>query len=245
MKSSSVPSRPNKPVSGHQRLNRILSIATIAERVASWESLYSRHGSRYGLEPSKCARETEPILQAVNSIVELACGYGRDLGFFTSTQPELRAVGIDSSISALKLAEQLAPRAEFVRADLVTERLALQEEFDAVYSNFCFHLFTEVERNLLFRLSLRLLRQGGQLISNFISTSDHFFSRGRPLEESTFLTYPDRFWHFFKENELVQLCRMHDLRIKRLVELTEREQIDDAVNEVTFWYLVAEKVQDE
>jgi ubiquinone/menaquinone biosynthesis C-methylase UbiE len=103
-------------------------------------------------------------LPAQAVVIDLGCGSGALLERIGRALPETRLVGIDVEPSALKLARQRLPHAEFVSGDLdqVGAGQAFRGHADAVV---CSEVLEHLESpELALRLAGELLQPGGRLV---------------------------------------------------------------------------------
>lgn len=213
---------------------------TAARRIDGWEAAYRRGGDRYGLAPSRSARETLVYTTRGTSLLELGCGYGRDLRFFCDRHPTLRAIGVDASSRAAARARGLLPDVQVICGDVLAK--ATWDDVgpaDLVFGNFFWHLFLDSERHKILDRTARVLGPAGRLVASLVSTEDQAFGRGEEIEPNTFMVYSDRFWHFFDRAEIEAFLPRFGLEIERLDHMRESESIDGVPSEVEFWYVVA------
>ncbi|RXF74453.1 class I SAM-dependent methyltransferase [Hansschlegelia zhihuaiae] len=124
------------------------------------------------------------ILQPVDSVLDVGCGYGRVSGCFTSRK--IRYLGVDVSPEAISQARDRNPDAEFVIGDLAT--WTAPRLFDIVSVLYVFVHFVDDSawRNMVIR-ALSWVAPGGALLFADVfpeqrgSEAQHYVSR--PLSD--------------------------------------------------------------
>ena len=117
-------------------------------------------------------------------ILEVGCGYGRDLVYLKGLGHEV--VGVDFSSTALELARSFAPDGDFVKSD-VSKLPYSDGSFDVVYGYFVLHLLDSWTRAAMLRESVRVLRPGGFLFQTVASAADSDFGEGVEQAPCTFV----------------------------------------------------------
>ncbi len=71
----------------------------------NWNKLYRKSKAEWGDQPSFCVRERVSYWKenGLTKILDVGCGYGRDIAFLKSNK--FSVVGIDSSSEAIRLAK--------------------------------------------------------------------------------------------------------------------------------------------
>ncbi len=170
-----------------------------------WNERYREDPTFFGERESAFARWSLQWLREsprVQILLELGCGYGRDLRFFHAQGYEVH--GLDVSEEAVRLARNVTAR-EAPR--YVVERGGALDQLsrtpvgsvDVVYSNLFLNMnFREDEHHTLFRAIASVLRPEGRHLYSVRSTSDPWYGRGRPVGPDTFDPSPDGVtMHFF------------------------------------------------
>ncbi len=199
-------------------------------QTAYWEERYLRDPSFFGPQPSRFARWALRILHRSSSarhLVEIGCGYGRDVRFFADHGLEVRAVDPSETGVALAraaLTRRPAPlgKASVSRSSALAFLTRIPPEWaDAVFSNLVWNMdFTEEEHLRHFRAVRRVLRPGGLHLYSVRSTSDPWFGKGRRLRTATYDLAPHgTVMRFFSRAYARRLARRSGLRT---VELSER-----------------------
>lgn len=111
--------------------------------------------------PELLAAEAAGELGAPDTVVDLGCGLGSEVGYLASRG--WRGLGVDLSPAALTRAQARYPGARFACADVT--RLPLQAEAAGLLlDRGCFHYLTASGRARYAREAARVLRPGGRLM---------------------------------------------------------------------------------
>lgn len=114
------------------------------------------------------------------TLVDIGCGNGRDtFGFLTHG---LKAVGVDSSRSAIEANISFAEKFEGLRSDFRIvnvnqfDKLVDFKDYDAIYARFFLHSITEADQAVFFKF-LTELKQGAAVLLEFRTDKDPMFKR--------------------------------------------------------------------
>ena len=176
----------------------------------SWNQAYIASGAIWGDTPSEVARIALEHLRrnghdAPVEVLDIGCGYGRDALYLARHLPG-RVTGIDLSEQALEmarasLAESGLTNATFHARDL--RELSLGEGYDVVLVSNLYHLCRPEMRNELRSAIRRVLRPGGWLFLNALSTADpEEYGQGEPVIGDPNAFEADKYRHFSSEDEL-------------------------------------------
>lgn len=135
------------------------------------------------------------LLSLVNkgkNILDMGCGEGTRLNVLVENNKYKKAVGIDSSSLAIKLAKKNFPGLEFFNADLTDVPLK-NETFDLLFSAYVFEHLTNPEK-VLFEAK-RVLDKGGK----FLIVAPNFGSPNRRSPNSRESKLKKLFLGFFKD----------------------------------------------
>ncbi len=140
-----------------------------------WDRRYRTEGAVWGDEPSPTAELAGRFLRGGERVLEVGCGYGRDVCFLVRRQ--LRVVGIDPAHEGLALAEARLRREGLCPEELVHGEFANGSfpagSFDAVLSHRLLHLLLAPEAVAGFVKDVgRVLRPGGLLCLGARNTQD-------------------------------------------------------------------------
>ncbi|MNI65364.1 Methyltransferase domain protein [compost metagenome] len=124
-------------------------------------------------------------------------GYGRNTKVFSG---EFTTYGIELSAEAVALAAEWDPRTTIITGSALEPQL--DEMVDAIYCYDVLHLFLADERKQLIEACLAQLKPGGLLYFTSFSDEDPNNGCGRLLEPGTYEYKPDKYAHFFSEEDL-------------------------------------------
>ncbi|MBA4320686.1 MAG: hypothetical protein C0412_20015 [Flavobacterium sp.] len=227
----------------------ILLKETKQTRVDYWDLLYKQIGKIYGEHPSSFAHYISSLVVKQNGsmkLLEMAHGYGRNSILFA--QKGIEVVGIDLSFYGLKIAERDKTKyslqnLQFLQQDIF--EINYYEEFDVVFSNFVFHLFYEVERELLYQKSFSLLKKGGVFANSFLSIEDSDYGIGTEIESNTFVKDEEleKPQHFYSLEEIEDIHERNGFIIQNINPDKELELLvyKDIQREICFWNVIAKK----
>lgn len=229
------------------------SISDFSARSDEWEKLYKRDGKRYGENHNIFCELARPYLGNCKRVLELGCGYGRDLLYLAKLYPTVNFLGIDSSATAVSILLHDAKRKELENLRAITENWLgfpydkfMCQPIDGIISHFFMHLFLEQEREEILKRSAHILQYNGTLINSLISISDSKFTIGKEIEQGTFACYPDRPWHFLHfwgEEEIRKIYSSTGFEVDFMCEYIEKEEILNKVEETGAWFVVSRKVK--
>ena len=188
-----------------------------------WDLRYGEDPALFGSQPSRFARWAAAILGSRpprRRLVELGCGYARDVRFFAARG--FRVMAGDASRDAVQLARANlrglpadAPRAVVHQCDaLPFLRRLTSGSVDAVFSNLFWNLdFTVPQHIAHFREIRRVLRPGGSHLYSVRSVEDPWYGRGRRVGPATYDLSPHgTVMHFFSAGYARRLDRGAGMR---------------------------------
>lgn len=227
-------------------------IPSIKERIKHWDELYSKDGKRYGRKPSYFCRLMAPYLELnkPSKVLELGCGYGRDLFYLSQKIPRISFLGADASKKALALLEEEQKKYRIASIQCILDNcmqpseLEATPQYDSIFSHFFVHLFLKSEVKTIFKLASQLLKDNALFISSYISVADSKFGKGTSIEENSYACYTDRPWyflHFWDEKEIYKVYSHYQFKIISLCEYIEKEEILGKIEENRAWFVVAQK----
>lgn len=231
-----------------------------------WNQFYQGEGKRYGELPSIAAQLALPELTKLSllhrddsllfgpddsrakgvSLLELGCGYGRDLLFFKKFIPSLRITAMDWAVRAVEslqheIAERSISAVKPIVADVLESPLG-DESYDVIYTNYLFHYLDKSECGHLLDRCISWLNEKGVLMGSFVSTSDVRLLRSPKPENKSVEVYPNLIWHFFDGQELCEILEAHGLQLFcPLKEVAEWEAIGLGRELTVFWFVIAKK----
>jgi cyclopropane fatty-acyl-phospholipid synthase-like methyltransferase len=157
-----------------------------------WEDYYvglSRLPKRLG-KPVPFITETLPMFKSrkIQRLLDLGCGAGRHCIYFA--KKNFNVIGIDFSISALKIAKAWAHREKlknvaFIRGSM-TNLPFINCCFDAVISVSVIHHAIKSQITKTIDEIHKILRKDGLFLTNLVSVRNHRYGKGEKLENRTF-----------------------------------------------------------
>lgn len=226
---------------------------SLGVRIREWENIYQTEGKRYGDRPSAFCELTNRHLIDSKKVLELGCGYGRDLLHLAELYPRTHFVGVDSSLTAISVLLQDIKKKRLRNLDAITGNwLDLpsgeleSKGTDAIISHFFLHLFLEWERKEILRRSAEVLAPGSLFIASLVSVNDKKFAVGRQIEEGTFACYLERPWHFlhfWRRDEIERIFHLVGFKLEYIFEYMEKEEILNQVEDTCAWFVASRKLK--
>jgi len=158
-----------------------------------WDRKWSQHHNQ---EPSLFAIKIikEIKKRGLTSILDIACGNGKDVKYFLKNNLEVTATDIAGE--CVKQLKKGIPNAKFLQKD--TKNLDFKNEsFDAVYAHLALHYFDDKDTTDIFNNIYRMLKNNGIFCLSCKSTNDTLYGQGEKMGTDTFLNGHIR--HFFSE----------------------------------------------
>ncbi len=157
----------------------------------NWDEKYRIRNRIWGDEPSELAAIAVEYLQGRGldpdsaSVVDLGCGYGRDVEY-VRRRLGCRALGIDSSLTAIEMARETAGDGGGVDYVCCDFGETSDVRHDAVLASNLYHLLGAEDRKRLSRAVYDLLKPGGTLFLSALSERDpHHFGEGGDRAQSS------------------------------------------------------------
>ncbi|MEO3944958.1 class I SAM-dependent methyltransferase [Gorillibacterium sp. CAU 1737] len=175
------------------------------ERIgAYWERRFVAEGLIWSDVPSQTAQDASHWFQqeGLRTLLVPGAGYGRNTRFFSSSY---KVDAIELSPSAAKLGEAFDPKTTFYVGSAFDPIIGGRDRYDAIYCYDLLHLFREADRKRLLQSLIGRLRGGGILYLTVFSNEDPHCGKGDLLEPGTYLYKPDKFAHFYEQEELLRL----------------------------------------
>ncbi|NQU87279.1 MAG: methyltransferase domain-containing protein [Mariniphaga sp.] len=216
----------------------------IVQRKNSWNDIYNLKNFIWGLQQSKAAELALNYIKGNLKLIDLGCGYGRDIIFFRKRQKNMIIDGIDSSKRAVELYHnnlnhQIRINIRFT--DILKLDKTIKEDYDIVFSNYLFNLFTYVECRFIFQKIKKLLPYDGLLISSFVSIKDRHYGKGKKLNENLYEIFKGIPCLFFEKKMIEELVSEVDFKIIDILHYSETEFVLGKPNQVEAYLLVAKK----
>ncbi len=180
-----------------------------------WEKKYKSAGILWGEQESVLATAATRFLEGMprdecpRSLLDLGCGYGRDLVSLARNLPHCTITGIDSSTSAVEAARRRCAEGNVNNVVITcTDYRAIRgERFDSVYCSNIYHLLRRDERMNFGSLIQGMLNPGGYLFLSTLSPNDpEHGGKGQPVpgDPGSFVFPEEDLWlHFAPRDELL------------------------------------------
>jgi SAM-dependent methyltransferase len=195
------------------------------EQKAHWDKVFSDEAVFFGEEPSDFAKKSVDLFrrEAIETVLELGCGQGRDTLFFARCG--LRVTALDYSETAVSGLRQTAAAAGLA-ASIVAQSHDVRQplpfpdgSFDACYSHMllCMELSTAEIAFLLGEIR-RVLRPDGFALYSVRSSLDKHYRTGTHLHEEIYKIGGFAV-HFFTEEKIRRIARGYAIEeIERMEE---------------------------
>jgi SAM-dependent methyltransferase len=164
-----------------------------------WNNRFLQQGMIWGKEPSPTVFDAIHLFKQhqVRSVLVPGSGYGRNTKAFSSL---FKVEGIELSQEAVELAKAWDPDSSFTVGSAL-HNLPMRQ-YDAIYCYDLLHLFLADERRQLVQQCKNALRSKGIMYVTCFSDEDSHNGIGNFIEENTYAYMPDKFAHFFTEQDL-------------------------------------------
>jgi SAM-dependent methyltransferase len=151
-----------------------------------WDKKYLNHKDVWGTYPSTAAKLVMGYMiqnpHRQGRILDLGCGYGRDLAYFS--QNGLDVIGVDISSKGIQMARTLFPDQQFVQLNFQKHSFPKQH-FKYIYANFFFHLIPELSiRREMISDCYEILATGGLLFATLSSKNDQDYVNGTKVADN-------------------------------------------------------------
>lgn len=225
-------------------------------RIVAWLKIYEIEGMRWGQSPSLSATricqnyDDSDLLDG--NILDIGCGYGRDVVFFAENFHKRQVIGLDAAITALPLWKTILrkindtsvlSRCWFQLCDFMALGALIKpiHPVALVHFNYVFHLLNTREVSTVFQRMGKILKSGGLLVASFVSTEDPhcITSKGNGTQR---INTEDGPWTCYNRDAVETLISDNEYKIVNLcheIEIEKKRGIDD---EVRMWHLIAKKV---
>lgn len=144
------------------------------------------------------------IIASGSTILDSGCGTGEKAGYINKRG--FRVIGIDTSASAIHFAQKQFSDVRFINENCIKTRFK-PDSFNAVISIAVLHCFLKKERLQYIKELIRILSPGGYLFILVLSKTDTTKSKGKEIEENTFLSPTGILFHLFEKKELEALFK--------------------------------------
>ncbi len=216
-----------------------------------WERKYRTGGELWGEEPSVLAVSAIRFLQGLpgnrvpRRLVDIGCGYARDLVALSRNLPWITVLGVDSSMSATEAASRRCREAGLIPAGIrcADFRDLRGERADLVYCSNLYHLLRGPEREEFLSVVRGVLNPGGYLFLSTLSPGDpEHAGEGEAVSRdpgSYVFPQEDLWLHFASREELSQ--NFGFLKIISLSEIEYTEHRTGGDHHHISWILIGQK----
>ena len=226
-------------------------------RLQTWSTIYANEQMRWGPLASLSARlATEyiaPTQLPQGIVLDIGCGYGRDLPSLCRAFPHHRIWGIEGASTAEVLWEKLAlANAANAPSDTSPAKIKIcdifaldsdfgfKDPFSLVFANYLFHLLDLAETSHLLRMLCCQMAKGALLAASFVSTNDLTFGSNKSIGLNR-QRMDDGPWQYFDKDTVRDLLTDAGLEVSLLSEQIEIEQKRGAPDEVHFIFAIAKR----
>ena len=225
----------------------------MGNQLSLWNKYYGE-GYIYSLSQSMGATLVKGFMELISlrglfkknkySLIELGCGYGRDLIYFANYFNNLKMIGLDISDLGIELGNNLLQGSnknaiELIKGDVreILERVINKERNLShkliIYTHYFLQIFLENDRENIGNLLLENLKEGDMIFINEYSINhSKVLSKDSKItpssEENTYFIYPEESEHtvhFFKKGEIKNLLRFEKYKFYEEFEYLEEEYI--------------------
>ena len=173
------------------------------------------------------------------TFLDIGCGNGRDIAYFSSHFDNLSMYGIDISQKAIENAIQLNsdnPHATFESRNWIDLD---DTQYDIIYISGVYHFFKLSEREAFVENVKKILKPHGFFFLSTLSSNDtQYYRKGTPVKNDphSFQT-SEYFLHFCLENELRE-----DFKFLKIIDLFEyfHKNYSKDTEFHTMWMLISE-----
>ncbi|MBI5787309.1 MAG: class I SAM-dependent methyltransferase [Candidatus Schekmanbacteria bacterium] len=174
---------------------------------AYWDNLYKTKGHIWGNRHTEAAEISAQFYkdQGVKTVLEIGCGYGRDLIYLT--QQGFICTGLDLSAEAIEMAKATVDNLDIrlINGDLSHPSLS-GTKYDAIFICNLFHLLNETERGNLIAQIVKFLNPDGVLTGMTLSVNDpQDYGKGEPCGLHAFRAKDGRVMYFFTKEMVKDL----------------------------------------
>ncbi len=210
-----------------------------------WDDKYKTKGEIWGRFPSPHLDDLACFLRknGVDNILEVGCGYGRDLAFLSKAGFD--CTGVDPSSEAISMAREYFSSEGLGIALFLGDIFSVELdglEFGAVSIVNILHLLDSEDRNKIFKKLPNLMKKGAYLSAVFLSTDDPVeYGRGKAAEKHAFKQPDGRVFYFFDEDMARSLLPKDTFNILELEKYNYTEKrTDGPPHHHTMWKLLAQ-----
>jgi len=192
-----------------------------------WDDKYREKGRIWGDRHTEAAEISARLFgeRGVKTILEVACGYGRDLAYLAKMGFE--CTGLDVSGEGIRMAKEylgnLGLDIPLIKGDL-SHPSVVGKTFDAVFICNLFHLLDAEGRRQLVSATRRVLQPGGVVTGMTLSVSDpQEYGKGELVGEHAFRAPDGRVMYFFTEETAAEIFPKSDFSLIDIREIPYHE----------------------
>ena len=219
---------------------------SVGKRINKWEDLYINEGYRWGILPSLCAHialaDIDLLTKKSGLLLDLGCGYGRDVALFTKMFPEMSILGLEPTKTAVDLAKFINPKSNYnglICMDVFDYfRRKEKSQYDVIFANYFIHLFSENEQYTILNLIRDRLSPKGVVIFSWLSNYDRHYGKGKKICNGSYHVYRDIPWRFVNVKDVEKMISSTGMRILKIYDYVEVELIKGKADRVNSIYTV-------
>lgn len=182
-----------------------------------WSERFRKQGKIWGTDPSPTAFSAAALFREAGTarVLVPGAGYGRNTKAFSG---EFRTEALELSPEAVQLGREWDPLTAF-HLGSVLDPQAMEDKVDGIYAYDVLHLFMSEDRRRFIANLHHWLADGGLVYATCFSDEDGHYGTGRCLEPGTYEYMPEKFAHFFTEEDLLE--HFHSFEILSLGHVDE------------------------
>ena len=206
-----------------------------------WDKKYLDKGKIWGEKHTEAVEFSARLFhrKEVKTVLEVACGYGRDLAYLA--KEGFDCTGVDVSGEAIRMAREFlaGKNISLVNGDLSHPQL-MWKKFDAVYICNLLHLLDMNERHRIMRATRKFLKPGGVVTGVVLSVNDpQEYGKGEKVEEHAYRAADGRVMYFFTKESAAEIFTLSDFSIIDIREITYHEVFQSGEEHHHLMWLVA------